>query len=261
MAETLRWPSSLIKQADQVQKRKANKNKVPLKFFVLGLLAGAAMFIFAWHYLGNTALGLWLSLSWLSVLIIIVLGRKVFSNNIESDKLQKGFTGEVIVAHALDQLPDGWFVINDIVIKGSQIDHLAVGPAGVYCLETKNWNNAGCDENGAWFRFHLGQWAPLNQSPAEQNMSHVQSVKKFLNERLGLEVSPVSVVVLANPDGKFNIKTRIVPPGDTSICLPSELHHLLAGSGRTVLPTDMVEKIAGALVNRKLLYEHSQGEN
>lgn len=251
MAETLRWPSSLKKQAYQVQQRKADKNKVPLKFLVLGLLAGAAMFIFAWRCLGNTVLGLWLSLSWLSVLSIIVLGRKVLANNIESDKLQKGFTGEVIVARALDQLPDGWFVINDIVIKGSQIDHLAVGPAGIYCLETKNWNNAGCDENGVWFRFHLGQWVPLNQSPAEQNMCHVQSVKEFLKERLGLEVNPVSVVVLANQDGKFNIKARIVRPGKTSICLPSELCHLLAGSGRTELPPDMVEKIAGALVNRK----------
>ncbi|OPX90260.1 MAG: Nuclease-related domain protein [Pelotomaculum sp. PtaB.Bin104] len=251
MADTLRWPSSLEKQANNLKRREAKANSVPLKFLILGLLAGVVIFIFAQQYMGDTTLGLFLSLSWISIVIIIAFGRKLLSINFESNKLQKGFTGELIVAEELDRHPDGWFIINDMVINGSQIDHIAVGPSGLYCLETKNWNNAGCDENGVWFRFHLGHWVPLDKNPAEQNYHHVLSLKRFLNEKSGLgNIRIVSIVVLANPTGKFNIKSKIVQPGDTIICLPSELQQLLANSGRTVLPPDTVKKIAQTILGR-----------
>ncbi len=250
MAETLRWPSSLKKQVERIQKTGANKHAVPLKFLIVVLLVGVALFFIGYQYSKNTALGLFLSLSWISIMAIIICGRKIFSINFESDKLLRGLTGELIVAYELERLPEGWFIINDIVINGSQIDHIAVGPSGIYCIETKNWNNAACDENGTWYRFHLGNWVPIDTSPAKQNLNHVFSLKKFLKERMGLNINVASVVVLANPKGKFNIKSKVVPPGNTVICMPDGLRQILLDCDSTVLSTDEAHKLAHTLAGR-----------
>lgn len=162
-------------------------------------------------------------------------------------KIPKGLSGELVVARELDRLPDGWFIINDTVVGGSQVDHLVISPKGIHCLETKNWNNAGCDENGVWSRFYLGQWVPLVESPAEQNINHIKSLKAFINDRLGMNISVTSYVVLANPGCRLNIKARIIPPGNTVICLPSELCRLLPDSGPEILSPGEVQKIALAL--------------
>nr|WP_321352971.1 nuclease-related domain-containing protein [uncultured Methanoregula sp.] len=65
-----------------------------------------------------------------------------------------GAYGEEAVVSALSQLPDNFCVINDVrlnfpralfwnktgeYIKSCQIDHIVVGPTGIFLLETKNW--------------------------------------------------------------------------------------------------------------------------
>ncbi|OPY57992.1 MAG: Nuclease-related domain protein [Pelotomaculum sp. PtaU1.Bin035] len=247
MAETLRWPSSLKKQANRVQKQAARNNAFSLEFLIVGFLTGAVLFFIAHRYVKNATLGFLFSLSGILIMVIIAYGRKMLSINFERDKLEKGISGELTVANELNNLPDGWFIINDTVVNGSQIDHIAIGPTGIYCIETKNWNNAGCDENGVWYRFHLGHWVPLDKSPAEQNIRHILSLKKFLIEKTRLDISLTSIVVLANPNGKFNIESRVVPPGDTRICLPNELYQLLSGSGGIVLSPDEVNNVARIL--------------
>lgn len=51
-----------------------------------------------------------------------------------------GAQGEVKVGKVLDQLPDGWHVIHAVPIgeAGSDIDHVVIGPAGVFTLNTKH---------------------------------------------------------------------------------------------------------------------------
>lgn len=49
-----------------------------------------------------------------------------------------GAEGEQSVAEALDWLrPDGYQVLHDVVEDGYNIDHLLIGPSGVYVVETK----------------------------------------------------------------------------------------------------------------------------
>lgn len=51
-----------------------------------------------------------------------------------------GAHGEMFVGWLLRRLPDGWYVFNDVPIgeRGANIDHLVVGPAGVFTVNTKN---------------------------------------------------------------------------------------------------------------------------
>jgi len=52
-----------------------------------------------------------------------------------------GAEGEQATARALEALPDGWVVIHDRRIPGgpANIDHVVVGPPGVFVVETKQW--------------------------------------------------------------------------------------------------------------------------
>ena len=68
-----------------------------------------------------------------------------------------GAKGEELVINTLSQLPDDFHVLNDVnlqfrraihwrerneYIKTCQIDHLVVGPTGIFLVETKNWKSS-----------------------------------------------------------------------------------------------------------------------
>jgi len=55
-----------------------------------------------------------------------------------------GADGEEEVARRLRKLPDDWHVIHAIPVgeRESDIDHLVIGPAGVFTLNTKNHSRA-----------------------------------------------------------------------------------------------------------------------
>jgi hypothetical protein len=55
----------------------------------------------------------------------------------------KGADGEVAVARALEALPEGWVALHDLRWPGRQcanIDHVAIGPGGVFVIDAKNWS-------------------------------------------------------------------------------------------------------------------------
>ncbi|SEJ51680.1 nuclease-related domain-containing protein [Demequina mangrovi] len=57
----------------------------------------------------------------------------------------RGAAGEAEVGARLEQLwPEGWRVIHAIPVgnRGADIDHLLIGPGGVYCINTKNHSRA-----------------------------------------------------------------------------------------------------------------------
>jgi hypothetical protein len=53
---------------------------------------------------------------------------------------RKGATGERVTAWWLGRLPDAWHVFSDIPVgdRGANIDHLIVGPGGVFTVNAKN---------------------------------------------------------------------------------------------------------------------------
>jgi Nuclease-related domain len=53
---------------------------------------------------------------------------------------RKGALGESPTAETLKSLPDGYVLINDVTKKLGNIDHVVIGPTGVYVIDVKNWN-------------------------------------------------------------------------------------------------------------------------
>lgn len=52
---------------------------------------------------------------------------------------RKGADGEALVSDILCSLPDDFVVVNDIAKRFGNIDHVVIGPTGIYVINTKNW--------------------------------------------------------------------------------------------------------------------------
>ena len=58
-------------------------------------------------------------------------------------KALTGGQAEALVAYALSGLDDGWHLFNGVAMKGGgDVDHVLVGPGGLFCLSTKSARGA-----------------------------------------------------------------------------------------------------------------------
>ncbi|MBN1254145.1 MAG: NERD domain-containing protein [Deltaproteobacteria bacterium] len=77
----------------------------------------------------------------LGVIALLLVNR--ITNNLETKRLdfRKGATGEALVGYLLEGLPEDYMVIHGLQLKPQygDIDHIVVGPSGVYAIDTKNW--------------------------------------------------------------------------------------------------------------------------
>jgi hypothetical protein len=117
--------------------------------FALGVMVGAG---------GAAALARWTPIPMGMVTIVATLGsvavllamyRYVNTFPARLEPLEKGIAGEITVSHALDQLRvDGYDILHDLPFdrthdaddltgESPNIDHVAIGPGGVFTIETK----------------------------------------------------------------------------------------------------------------------------
>lgn len=102
------------------------------------------------------------------------------------EKYIKGARGEESVARALALLPDGWHVFHGIASGGTRaaaagggadIDHVAVGPSGIFVIETKNWSGSITAEDGVL----ICDNAPPDRDPVEQVKHAVTELRQRLH--------------------------------------------------------------------------------
>ena len=72
----------------------------------------------------------------LALLVVCVVTFKFIAKR--SDQAERGADAEVAVAHLLRTLPKGYYVFHDPAFEGFNIDHVVIGPTGVFTVETKS---------------------------------------------------------------------------------------------------------------------------
>ena len=85
------------------------------------------------------------------VLPVVVRLMTKISEKLERERInfRKGATGEALVGYILERFPDDYRVIHDLTTPFGNIDHVVVGPSGVYIIDTKNWKGVvTADGNG-----------------------------------------------------------------------------------------------------------------
>lgn len=80
----------------------------------------------------------------------------------------KGARGEEAMAGMLARLSDDWHIYHDFVAGKYHVDHVLVGPAGVFAVETKNWRDQVALESGELIAGgHVPDHPPIAQAMAE----------------------------------------------------------------------------------------------
>lgn len=153
-----------------------------------------------------------------------------------------GAKGEEKVSEILRRLPDDYHVFNDFVAEGSHVDHVVVGPAGVYAVETKFWRGEVTVEDG---HILLDGQLP-DRSPLLQVRREAKDVKASLaRQDFACDVTPV--VAFASD----TFREHSAEIDGTVVINSCELIKSFSEARRVVFPPADLERLVHLMENRK----------
>jgi hypothetical protein len=150
----------------------------------------------------------------------------------------KGAVGEVAVGQVLERLGPEWVVLHAVPVGAgaSDIDHVLIGPAGVFTLNTKN--HAG---QPVWVAGQTLMVAGKKQRHLYNASHEAARAAKLLSRKVGAPVEATGVVVVVAPK---SMTVRAKPSGAVVVTDRQLLRWL---SGRpTVLTPRQVAVVAAA---------------
>lgn len=183
----------------------------------------------------------WWLVSWAFILAWRLLDRRRVAPR-ERDMLRAGAHGESRVATELEKLPDEYWVLHDVRLearesirfdgvglRSAQVDHLVVGPTGIFVIEAKCWSKDHAAEGTAFSPF--------------------QQVRR---------AGHLCYLLLKDEVGETQVRQVVVPVGaplkpvngnHVDLIWPSRLSKWIEG-GNGSLPRDRVDLVAEALSRR-----------
>ena len=171
--------------------------------------------------------------TFLSLLVLIIGAVLIYYGYNNGKSWNKGIKGEYIVAEYLDQLPEDYFVFNDVKFPGSygNLDHVVIGPTGIYVIETKNYKGFFLVKGNELFYKNGNRVKKAKGQPGRQVMANSMSLKKFLEDN-GVNMDGVwisSIVTLI--DNNFKIEQK---PKYYNVLFPSTIPQFILNSNRKI---------------------------
>lgn len=104
-----------------------------------------------------------------------------------------GALGEIVVAEKLERLGDGWRVINAVPVgaAGSDIDHVVVGPPGVFTINTKAHAN-----KKVWAAGHALRINGFKQNYVRNSQHEAARASKLLTTAVGRPIAVTPLIVM-----------------------------------------------------------------
>lgn len=154
-------------------------------------------------------------------------------------------------------LTGDWILINDVVLEPRpgefiQVDHVLIGPPGVYLVETKAWEGAFRGNKDRWWRKAGNRWVSV-KSPTEQNERHKRLFAFWLDREFG-NTLPADKESWLYPVVLFTRARWIKADGCSMPVFDSGLGlawHMRKQTGHKVLTPEQAEAIAQAIVNAR----------
>lgn len=116
-----------------------------------------------------------------------------------------GADGEQAVAQQLERLGLAWRVLHAVSVgdRGSDIDHVVIGPGGVFTVNAKNHPNASVWVGGDTFMVNG------TKQPYVRNSRHeARRAARLLTEQVGFPVAAVGVIAVLGASRGFKIKAQ-----------------------------------------------------
>ncbi|MGW7429860.1 nuclease-related domain-containing protein [Streptomyces sp. NPDC054861] len=167
----------------------------------------------------------------------------------EWDPWFAGLAGERRVGRELKRLsPYGWRALHGITLpSGADIDHLLVGPGGVFCINTKH--HAGKPVWVGDTMARVGHGPPVPYVAASRR--EADRVRGVLERHCGFPVPVRPALVFV---GVTELVTASGAPGDVHVCREREVSALGPLSG--VLDAHQVERIHDVARHRRAWTRH-----
>lgn len=181
---------------------------------------------------------------------IFLMWRKLLQLQEKLWSYRMGFDGERIVGEELNRLiGDGFQVFHDLPFDGYNVDHVIVGPPGVYAIETKTRRKPahlkGIEKAKVIYdgtALHFPGKTP-ETAPIEQALRSAKSVARFLSFATG-EVTQVKAI-LTLPGWWVERKAR----GVVNVLNPKEIRRSFPEVDEP-LPPERIQRIVHQLTER-----------
>lgn len=171
----------------------------------------------------------------------------------EQNNRYLGAFGERFIAECLEPMNRlGWKVFHDMPAEGKRkdfnLDHVVVGPTGVYVIETKTWRKeigkgiagASVVYDGRNLRGPRG----VNNKPLDQVEANARWLQEFLKKEAKVDVFVKPVLTF--PEWGVNFDLSAPDKRDTRVVISSSLVKFLT-TGQRPLDSEQVERIAEAI--------------
>jgi hypothetical protein len=161
-----------------------------------------------------------------------------------------GLRGEKQVANLLTHtLNDDYYLLNDLYLRdgGGDIDHIVLGPNGVFVLETKNWNgNISCNGD-EWQRSGKQNFSGSPSRQVKRNAAKIQQIIGGNPNLRALGIGVEGIVVLTNNQATLHVSNPTV----TILKLPQLPNHLTTIGNSRILTREQLEVVGKEIVKQK----------
>lgn len=169
------------------------------------------------------------------VLSLVAIGIALLKGLRHVERFFKGAKGEERVAGVLMSLPDTYHVFNDFVAGRTHVDHVVVGPAGVFAVETKCWSGTVTIEEG-----HILVNGSLpSRPPLAQAVREAELVRTALAARGW--VGPVTPILAFASD---NFTARIAEIDGAVVINSCELLKAFVGGRETIPAAERIRLVS-----------------
>jgi hypothetical protein len=161
-----------------------------------------------------------------------------------------GWAGEKQVANLLtSKIKDDYYLLNDLYLRdgGGDIDHIVLGPNGIFVLETKNWSGSISCNGDDWQRGGKGNFSG---SPSRQVKRNAAKIKQIIdnNSNLGmLDIWVEGIVVFTNHHATLHVNNPTVP----ILRLPQLPSHILGYRSSRSLSREQIEAVGKEILKQK----------
>lgn len=137
--------------------------------------------------------GVWATIS---LTLIVYAAVSIYRNFNKFKSIRRGEQGELIVAQIIerDLLPNGYVVFHDVQLEDGKkrfnIDHLLIGPNGVFVIETKNYSKPKRGEVKVSYDGKRVRWNGVahKEDEARQAVAIAMAAKDFIFKETGVKV-------------------------------------------------------------------------
>jgi hypothetical protein len=195
----------ILKPIGQYSARKARRYLVVgliflIPFVILFLTANKTPLHIQLNELATTSRGFYMGFFFTIGALLIMYPYRHWRSGLKGEKR--------VIKNLADKLSDQYSIFNNVLLKGGKrggdIDHIVVGPTGVFVIETKN------NQESVYFNGY--QWKNISRSPSEQVVNNMFRVKDaLLNCDVFKEKEPYVYAIVVFSNGKLKIKIDQAP--------------------------------------------------